>query len=438
MNKLTIGGRSAAKIFRDIEAAIQDGEVKRDQQLPSVRELAEQLGVNRNTVAAAYAKLRDAGLIVGSGRQGSRVVGAPFIDAYRAPLQASARDLASGNVDSRLLPDLRPFLVKLDMPPSGYELAENDGRLLALVKGVFEADGIAAKSLAVTSGAMDALERALRSRLRPGDLVAMEDPCFVSALHLVRALGFRPVPMSLDRLGAEPSAVEAAIEAGAKAVVLTPRAQNPTGACFTGERAKDIRRILDRHPQVLLIEDDHASSISGSECFSAAPSIVSRPWLVIRSVSKFLGPDLRLSVLAGDETTIARISGLQMLGPRWVSHILQTLVWRVWSDAGTGKLIADAAAAYSVRRIALCAALAKRGIDSQGASGLHVWVPVQRESEVVQGMLAQGWAVQAGEVFRIRSSPGIRIGIADISVSEVESVAQAFERCMKPGKMRLI
>lgn len=438
MDNYFISGRSATKIFQDIETAIHTGQIKRDHQLPSVRELADHLGVNRNTVAAAYAKLRDAGLVVGAGRQGSRVVGTPIIDAYRAPLQKNARDLASGNVDSSLLPDLRPFLPLLDLPPSGYESDENDTRLLALARVKFEVDGICAKSLTVTSGAMDALERALRARLRPGDLVAMEDPGFVSALHLVRALGFRPIPVKLDLLGAEPNAIEAAIGAGAKAVVLTPRAQNPTGSCFNFERAKEIRDILDRHPQVLLIEDDHASSVSGAECFSAAPLEAVRPWVVIRSVSKFLGPDLRLSVLAGDETTIARINDLHMLGPRWVSHILQTLVWSVWSSPDTEKIVAAATNAYNERRIALCKALTKRGIDSQGVSGLHVWVPVQRESDVVQGMLAQGWAIQAGEVFRIRSTPGVRLGIAGISVSEADHVAEAFERCIKPGSIRLI
>src|SRR3546814_557318 len=70
-----ISGRTAAEIATSVEQAIRTGRIGAGYKLPSVRDVAEQLGVNRNTVTVAYSRLRDAGLITGAGRQGSREIG---------------------------------------------------------------------------------------------------------------------------------------------------------------------------------------------------------------------------------------------------------------------------------------------------------------------------------------------------------------------------
>ena len=82
----------------------------------------------------------------------------------------------------------------------------------------------------MTHGALDAIERLLGAVLVRGDLVAVEDPGYLASTGIVAAMGFRPVGVRIDERGMEPSALEAAIAAGARAVVCTPRAQNPTGA----------------------------------------------------------------------------------------------------------------------------------------------------------------------------------------------------------------
>src|SRR3546814_1314253 len=75
----------------------------------------------------------------------------------------------------------------------------------------------------------------------------------------------------------------------------------------------------------------------------------------------------------------------------------------MWSAPETARIIEEAAKTYAARREKLIACLAEHGMAAFGVSGLHVWVPVAREAEAVQGMLARGWSIQAGEVSRIRS-----------------------------------
>ena len=99
-------------------------------------------------------------------------------------------------------------------------------------------------------------------------------------------------------------------------------------------------------------------------------------------MSKSLGPDLRLAVVAGDEATITRVAGRQALGTGWVSYQLQEMVADLWSDAAAARTLAEAARVYAGRGGALRSALAAHGITASGRSGFTCWVPVADEDGV--------------------------------------------------------
>ena len=221
-----------------------------------------------------------------------------------------------------------------------------------------------------------------------------------------------------------------ALRAGVSTVIVTPRGQNPTGAAWDRKRAAALSEILSRHPQVLLIEDDFTGPISGVPAFSLTRDRES--WATVRSVSKFLGPDLRLAFIAGDTLTIARVEGRQRLGARWVSHISQQLVVELWSDTKTSKMIKRAAETYTTRREALLGALRRLGIEAHGRSGLNVWVPATEETGTVQSLLDSGWAVLAGESFRIKAAPGIRVMTAALRVEEAPRLARDIAAAVRP------
>ncbi len=82
-----------------------------------------------------------------------------------------------------------------------------------------------------------------------------------SLLDLVPALGLRTVPVALDDEGPLPGDVRRALEGGARALIVTDRAQNPTGAALSAARAEALRAVLADHPETLLIEDDHGHHI---------------------------------------------------------------------------------------------------------------------------------------------------------------------------------
>jgi DNA-binding transcriptional MocR family regulator len=214
--------------------------------------------------------------------------------------------------------------------------------------------------------------------------------------------------------------------------LLTPRAQNPFGSALDERRVRELRAVLDRHPGVLVVEDDHAGPVSGAPAVTLCPR--AGHWAVVRSVSKSLGPDLRLAIVAGDASTIARVEGRQRLGVGWVSQILQRAVVALASDRGVTARFAAAAAAYTMRRQALIAALAARGIPAFGRSGLNVWVPVAEETAVVAALAERGWAVRAGETYRLQSPPAIRITTASLKPNEAERLAEDLAAGLHPGR----
>jgi DNA-binding transcriptional MocR family regulator len=393
-----------------------------------VRALAQRLGTSPATVNAAYRILRQRGLVLGEGRRGTRVAPRPALrtPSHHRPEAHGLRDLAVGMPDPELLPALGPALARIDLPVTtqldGLELA--DPALLELARKGFAADGIDGSAIAVVGGAFDGIERVLGAHLRPGDRVIIEDPAYVSIRDLLLALGLVAVPVPVDDLGLIPDRLADALAKGAQAAVIVPRAQNPVGAALDDDRADELRRLLEPHPELLLVEDDHAGVVSGAPFVSLTEP--TRPhWAVIRSVSKFLHPDLRIAVMAGDETTIARVEGRQALGPRWSSHVLQAIVVELISDPGFPALIERAREAYAERRNGMVEALAARGIEAHGTSGLNVWVPVREEAATLRALQEAGWLVLAGERFRIATPPGIRITISTLRPGEDEAIAAA-------------
>jgi len=424
----SIAGTGAESIAASIEEAISGGSLAPGDALPPVRDLAAQLGVNANTAAAAYRLLRDRGAVETAGRRGTRVRHRPATtprSLLGLDVPAGVRDLSTGNPDPALLPIAGAALAS---PVAGrpvlYGQPAMTAELVDFSRAALAADGIAADHLAVTSGALDGIERALTAHLRPGDRVAVEDPGWANLLDLLAALRLSAEPVHVDDDGPLIADLDRALGRGARALVTTNRAQNPTGAALSAQRAVELRRLLaDRGEDVLLVEDDHCAGISGVPLHSLAGS--TRHWAFVRSASKAYGPDLRVAVLAGDHRTVERVHGRLRLGPGWVSHLLQDLAVGLWTNDAASRLVATAERQYAGNRQRLIAALAEHGVAGRGRSGLNVWVPVPDETVAITRLLGAGWAAAPGTRFRIGTSPGIRITISDLTDDEIDPLADA-------------
>lgn len=433
MTQYRITGEGAAEIAASIERGIEAGELAPGASLPAVRSLAAELGVSPTTVAAAFKDLRSRGLVVTRARSGAQVSWRPPVAGAWSGVRMAegVRDLASGNPDPALLPDLTPVVRRIEPPHQLYGGDPADPQLLERVRAELEADGIEAAELAVVSGALDGIERALAAHLRTGDAIAVEDPGFAGLFHLLRANGYALRPVAIDGSGMTPAGLARALDEGVAAVVLNPRGQNPTGASLDGERTAALRVVLARHPDVMVLEDDHLGPIAGTPRFTLTSG--RRHWAAARSLAKSLGPDLRLAVLAGDPHTISRVSGRQMVGPGWVSHLLQRIAAELLADDDVAALLTRAEETYAERRETFLSALAERGIEAQAPSGINVWISVPDETAAVQSLQADGWAVMPGAPFRLQAGPAIRVTISSLEQADAGSFADALAAALAPS-----
>ncbi|ORB86913.1 GntR family transcriptional regulator [Mycobacterium kansasii] len=435
-----ITGTGAESIATSVEQAISQGSLAPGDLLPPIRDVAGRLGVNPNTVAAAYRILRERGAVETAGRRGTRVRNRPATtprSALGLDVPEGARDLSTGNPDPALLPIGASRLWIRPGPPVVYGQPPMSDELVNHARAALTADGVPPHHLAVTSGALDGIERALTAHLRPGDRVAVEDPGWANLLDLLAALRLNAEPVRVDDDGPLVADLARALGRGVRALVVTTRAQNPTGAALSADRAAALGKLLaGRSDDVLLVEDDHCAGIAGVPLHALAGS--TGHWAFVRSASKAYGPDLRLAILAGDQRTVERVQGRLRLGPGWVSHLLQDLAVTLWSDEAATRLVRKAERRYADTRVRLRAALADRGVIAYGRSGLNVWIPVPDETVAITRLLNTGWAAAPGSRFRIATPAGMRITIADLNVGEIDPLADSIAEAMHVAGRRCV
>ncbi|MGE2846944.1 GntR family transcriptional regulator [Rhodococcus sp. 2.95] len=192
---------TAGEISEGIRNLISAGVLAPGDALPPIRALADDLEVHRNTVAGAYRLLVAAGVVETQGRRGSFVRAIPFLEGEGGIALPGSVDLASGNPDPALLPDLRASLDRTTYTPRLYGAAATEPLLDSWARSSIEDEVLRPCSITITNGAVDAVERLLTAHLTRGDAVAIEDPCFLASIGTLKANSFRAVPMDIDTSG---------------------------------------------------------------------------------------------------------------------------------------------------------------------------------------------------------------------------------------------
>lgn len=396
-----------------------------------MRLLAEELGVNRNTVVSAYRRLARFGVVVAQGRAGTHVAQRPRVPQEGFSVPGSLRDVGTGNPDPRFIPDLAPALASAGGRPVLYGEPVIDRDLEGWAQEWMAPDVPSVEDgvhLTLTSGAVDAVERLLAQALTRDDAIALEDPCFLASIHIARLAGYRAVPVPVDAEGMTVEGLRAALVEGVRAVVITPRAQNPTGVSLTARRAGQLQAILAEHPYVLVIEDDYYSFLS-QRPFHSIVGPEHQRWALVRSVSKFIGPDLCLAVTASDPDTAARLAMRLSPGTTWVSHLLQRITHSVLRDADARALIDRAGVHYAERNSSFAARLTEHGLPVEPGDGLSLWVPVRAPAQyVTERLMRRGWLARTGDEFRLAEagSPSryLRLTVHDLDAQQADAFAR--------------
>lgn len=462
--------------------AIVSGRLRAGARLPTVRQLSLELGVGSATVAAAYKLLTIQGWIRGEVGRGTFVATLPRANPDRDPSARSSTpamphsgrlaarlatpwrrralygsttrlrntypallDCTSGRPDTSLLPLAalrRAWHAAIDATDHGDLQYAGPDPLQALAQvlvprltmdniRVRETDLVIGSSaqqlMGLTLGVAATLFR------RTPLAVAVEEPGYQTIYDTIERAGFRLIGMEVDEQGALPASFDAALRAGAHAVLFTPRVHNPTGASWTVDRVAALADVLAAHPDVVAIEDDHLADLATASAGSLlSDRRVADRVVYIRSFAKTIAPDLRMAVAAAGPRLRAMLAEAKSFADGWSSRLVQQALANILADDELPQVLAVARDAYAARRAAaleiLAAQLVPAGGMASGSDGVNIWVhlpPGTDALEVIEQAAALGVLAAPGEPFFIRPGHGdvVRLSIGQVDAEQATTAA---------------
>jgi DNA-binding transcriptional MocR family regulator len=401
-----VNDRTARGVAAAVSRLVHNGELPAGTRLPTVRSVAQALGISPTTVSEAWRSLASAGAIQTRGRSGTFVLTPtrPRQKMRFSRLVANPstlpHDFSTGVPDHDLLPDLAPALRRIGDTRLTTSYLE-DPVLPRLEVVLRERWPYPPQQLTVVDGALDALDRVVGAAVRFGAHVVVENPTFPPLLDLLESVGAVPVPVALDEAGVSPTALAAALEHAPSAVFLQPRAQNPTGVSMTAERAAALAALLADHESIIVVEDDHVGDIATAPAVSLGVHLPDRV-VHVRSFSKSHGPDLRMAAVGGPASLVTAIADRRLLGPGWSSRVLQAVLLDLLTDPATVRAVAGARREYARRRDLLLAALAAHGVEATAADGINMWIAVRDQQVALVTLAAHGIGAAPGAPFEVR------------------------------------
>jgi DNA-binding transcriptional MocR family regulator len=257
---------------------------------------------------------------------------------------------------------------------------------------------------------------------------------------MLDVLGAEIVPLDLDNDGVTVPSLTRALKLRPTAVVLQPRAQNPTGVSMSLRRAEELARAVKRSwSAAIVIEDDHSGAIS------VGPDVSLGAWLPdqvvhVRGFSKSHGPDLRIAALGGPASVLDRLVARRMLGAGWTSRMLQTILLDLLVEPRSVEAVEAARRTYAGRQEAMCAALAAHGLDLAVPDGINLWLPVTDERAALVQLTTAGIRAAGGSPFLAPgsdpSADHVRVTTGVVDSSAASHVAAALAAAAAAGPVR--
>ena len=413
------------QIVDALKHQIENGQLVPFTKLPSSRQLAKTLGVNRITVVNAYAELVAEGLIESHVGQGTFISDIPttlsveqrttpkyISDAWRPPTQnllsnnwkpnqmvremmRSARppgsiSFASGTAANDFLPvvafrqALNDVLRRDGVRALQYEDPIGYYPLRQIIANYLQQQAISATAndILITDGCQQALDLVLRVLGREGDAILVENPSYLGLLDIISSHRMIPVGAPTDEQGLVVDKLEPLIlRYQPQLMYIVPNFQNPTGVTMPLERRQALLNLAHKYNMPILEDNIHQElyyqappPVSLASLDSGATSLVFHA----SSYSKVLMPGVRLGYLLAPPALQKRISTMKQATDISSSALNQRAL-HVYLQSGHFEMhLEKVRNAYRVRRDTMLEA-AERYLPDTATwqvpeGGLYLWV----------------------------------------------------------------
>jgi GntR family transcriptional regulator/MocR family aminotransferase len=472
---IPVDPKATVPIFTQIARAIA-GDVRRGRLhsgdiLPGTRALARTLGVHRNTVIAAYSELTAEGWITTERGRGTFISktlpdprprrfasttggdGVETSEAFELGAGVTVAQCPSGlpavyNLggwpDLRLVPTKplarawRRSIERQGRRALSYGGPDGHPRLrTALAAMLRDSRGLAVdpSRLLITRGTQGALTVIAHAILRPGDVVAVEDPGYRRAWQVLSLTGARVIPIRVDAHGLSTECLAAAAEQHSiRAVFVTPHHQFPTTVTLSPARRLHLLDLARRHRFAIVEDDyDHEFHYDGRPILPLASADSAGAVIYVGSLSKTLAPGLRLGYIAATRRVIDHMREYRSLLDTQGDWVLESAVAELIEDGEVQRHVRRSRRIYQARRDAMVALLRSELDDAVQVSvpvgGTALWVGVAPDVDTEQwcrAAAARDVIFETGDrfCFDSRQQPHIRLGYAGYREPELAAAVR--------------
>ena len=389
------------QLANQLQALIDSRTLRAGTKLPPSRALALTLGLNRNTVVAAFERLTSLGLIESRGRRGSIVcdVARPSTPSSRPRLRRGNREVrpAANRIDFRMgFADPSPLPLKAwrracreagrRLPDADYGDPRGDVGLrtqIAMYLGRTRSMRVDPNQVMITAGSGRAVERIAEVWLRPKDNAAVEEPGYPRAASVFERCGARLVPVPVDEEGINTDFLIAGKRA-IRLIHVTPSHQYPLGARLSLARRNSLLQWA-RQSGALIIENDYDGEFRyGITPLPALGALAGFDHIAyVGTFSKVLSPAIRLGFVVTRIDLVAAMAELVAQARDSVSIVTQRIITWLISSGELEKHVRRVRRNYAARRTTMLQALSDlphiQSVTGQ-AAGLHVVVKLRGEA----------------------------------------------------------
>ncbi len=410
--------------------------------LPTIRQMAQTLGVTRVTVQNAYDELQSIGWVEATVGRGTFVSAHPPIMRHGPTVNANWGQLMTadaviddllqihhlqaedhGTIPSLALASPDPRLFPIEtlwdtmhcLQEEGHSLLcygspQGDLRLRFALAASLAKRGLTVQpeEIIVTNGLTQGLALVTQTLTRPGDRVLVEEPTYLGFLNLLRAHHLEPLGVPLDKEGPRLDILEQlAVQYRPRFFYTIATYQNPTGLSVSVERRRALLDWAERHG-IVLLEDDIYGRLSYNGAPPAPIKAQDRNDVVVymTSESKVLFPGLRVGTIVAPRPLHERLLALRRATDLCGSQFMQRLLAGFLENRGEQQHMRRVLPIYRRRRDTMLAALRQFMPDgvtwTEPAGGFCLWLTlpnVPALHDLQQAALRAGVAIAPGEVF---------------------------------------
>jgi len=482
-------------LYRQLESEIIQlicrGILKPGQALPSSRELAQSLKLNRKTVVSTYEELDAQGWVETRDRSGvyvssdlpettARAVnqkmmrsGQPGYSLIRRPSKIATRTdpgmeingvatlaplykIDDGFPDPRIAPidqlvrEYRRFgkgrmanrLLMYGPEQGSYRLRVELANFLNRTRGM----QVTENEILVTKGTQMAIYLATQLLIRPGDTVFVPEPGYMDANQTFKLAGANMVFIPVDKEGMDIDRIERLCKKKApKMIYIIPHHHRPTTVTLSAERRMRLMNLARKYGFALLEDDyDFDYHFTSNPLLPLASLDTGGHIIYVGSFCKSIAPGIRIGFMVAPEVVVSEAAALRKLIDRQGEQLLEEATAELLSNGEIDRHIKKSHKVYEMRLETACRLLRKELGEyltfERPGGGLAIWATYRK------GISAKAVAVNAGKLgLKINDGRGyffqpnvslpqdfIRIGYCSLDEKEMTRAVKLWGQALAP------